>query len=81
MSELEGFVGSNLEIRGWLTRNVFGHFALFQVKCSFPFKIIHIAGDHTHSWGFTFLDDLESHTISEFYSDDTGYINSNIIAS
>lgn len=45
MSELEGSVGSNLEIRGWLARNVFGHFALLQVKCSFPFKIIHIAGD------------------------------------
>lgn len=30
---------------GWLSRNVFGHFALLQVKCSFPFKIVHIAGD------------------------------------
>lgn len=45
MGELEGFVGSHLGSRGWLTRNVFGHFALLQVKCSFPFKIIHIAGD------------------------------------
>lgn len=74
---MEGLAGSKLERRSWLTRNVFGHFALLQVTCSFSVKhwIIHIAGS------LLFLNDLESHSISEFYSDDTDYINSNIIAS